>query len=361
MIARNTTACLLLPLAFVTGCIRTPESQVAYRAAVPVEDLPSDEELRQEIDEVLEFTLRDRELNSQLHAAWQILHGSLAYGREFPVRHGDELLPAVDWVLSGGQMRGWQFEPGRFGPRAILDGGSASGQGHDDQWLAVLSQCDLPDDTPMKLFGEQATIRDWVEQTKFDTPLKDEFSWTLIGLSNYLAADLDQTWTARDGETWSLERLMHAEADAARDDLSGAACGGTHRVIGMSMALDRYRQQNPDSELTGGWQAAAEQIDLAIDLAFEYQNPDGSFSAAYFARPATNPDVANQLGTSGHVLEFLALTLPKDELASEPMRRAVVHMCQLFRKTREQDLECGALYHAAHGLAVYRERRWPEP
>jgi hypothetical protein len=362
MRSARTTLCLLATLLLtVPGCIRAPASQSNLRPAVATEDLPDDNALRKEIDEILEFTLRDRELNSNVHAAWQILHGALVYGREFPVRHQKELILAVDWVLAGGRMKGWQFEPGRHGPRAVLEGGSASGQGHDDQWLAVLSQCDLPADTKMKLFGENPTIRDWVEQVKYDAPLKDEYSWTLIGLSKYLADDFEQTWTARDGETWSLERLIESEADAARENLSGAACGGTHRTIGMSMALDRYRRQNPDLEIAGGWLRAQEQIDRAVEMALAYQNPDGSFSAAYFARPASNPDVANQLGTSGHVLEFLALTLPESELASEPMRRAVTFMCKLFRKTRDQDLECGALYHAAHALAIYRQRRWGKP
>jgi hypothetical protein len=352
---------LAINLLASAGCIDAPLSHTAYRPAIAREDLPDHDALREQIDEVLQYTLSDRELNSQVHAAWQILHGALVYGREFPVRHNDQLLPAVDWVLSGGQMQGWQFEPGRYGPRALLDGGSASGQGHDDQWLAVLSQCNLPLDTQLKLYGETPTIGNWVAQVKYDAPLKEEFSWTLIGLSQYLSPDFDQTWSARDGETWNLERLMQFEADAADDDLSGAACGGTHRVIGMSMALDHYRQQYPNRQLSGGWLAAQLQIDRAIEMAFEYQNPDGSFSATYFARPATNPDVANQLGTSGHVLEFLALTLPKDELSGESMQRAVTFMCKLFRKTRDQDLECGALYHAAHGLAIYRDRRWGKP
>ena len=353
-----TTMTVTVALVLAAGCVTAPTVHTAYRPATPIEELPAGDALREEIDEILDFTLKERELNTHTHAAWQILHGALVYGREFPVRHGSELVSAVDWVLAGGRMKGWQFEPGRFGPRAILEGGSASGQGHDDQWLAVLSQCDLPIDTKMHLFGETPTIRQWVEQVKYDVPLKEEYSWTVIGLSKYLADDLDQTWTARDGETWSLERLVEFEADAAEENLSGAPCGGTHRVIGLSMAVARYRKQHPNQELTGGWLKAQQQIDNAIDLAFANQNPDGSFSAVYFARPATNPDVANQLGTSGHVLEFLALTLPKEELDSEPMRRAVDFMCKLFRKTRDQDLECGALYHAAHGLATYRERRW---
>jgi hypothetical protein len=356
---RTIGCCCAALLLAVPGCVRAPATpHAANKPVIAAEDLRDGDALRQEIDEVLSFTDNDHELNTQVHAAWQILHGVLVYGRQFKVRHEGALVPAVDWTLAGGRLKGWDFEPGRFGPRALLELGSASGQGHDDQWLGYISQCDLPAETALHLYGETPTIRDWVEQVKYDVPLNSEYSWTVIALTKYLADDLDQTWTARDGETWSLDRLMQFEADAARDDLEGGACGGTHRTIGMSIALDRYRRAYPDRELTGGWLAAKEQIDRAVDLAFDFQNPDGSFSTAYFARFATNPDVANQLGSTGHVLEFLAITLPEDELDSEPMLRAVAFLCDLFHKTRNEDLECGALYHAAHGLAVYRERRW---
>lgn len=38
------------------------------------------------------------------------------------------------------------------------------------------------------------------------------------------------------------------------------------------------------------------------------------------------------------------------------MTRAADALCRLFDETRSMDLECGALYHAAHGLILYRER-----
>ena len=58
----------------------------------------------------------------------------------------------------------------------------------------------------------------------------------------------------------------------------------------------------------------------------------------------------------GHTLEFVILASNDDELREPWVERAVVRLCDLFRKTKPIDLECGALYHAAHGLAVYRER-----
>ena len=56
------------------------------RANRPVDEavLPKDE-LRAELDEVVEFTYRGRQLSVQQNAAWQIMHGVLAYQREFLV------------------------------------------------------------------------------------------------------------------------------------------------------------------------------------------------------------------------------------------------------------------------------------
>ena len=65
-----------------------------------------------------------------------------------------------------------------------------------------------------------------------------------------------------------------------------------------------------------------------------------------------------RIRTTGHCLEFLALTLTKAELAQPWITRAAVHLCDLFEQTKELPLDCGATYHALHGLQVYREKRW---
>ena len=44
------------------------------------------------------------------------------------------------------------------------------------------------------------------------------------------------------------------------------------------------------------------------------------------------------------------------------MTRAVQHLVQALELTEEYDLECGALYHAVHGLMIYRDRMYgPAP
>ncbi len=326
--------------------------------------LPADDQLRGELDEVLEATY-DRRLNLQEHAAWQILHGALAFGREFRVERepGGEMIAAVDHLLDGGTLKGWTTRPGieldaasgRRGLQAVLESGSQSGQGHTDQWLAVLAQCQLEATQTILVDDHRYTMADYVDQVKWDVPrnVAQEYSWTLIGLTTYLPTE--HAWTASDGQSWSIERLVEIELD---QDLADSACGGTHRLIGVTMALNQHLAQG--GRLTGVWARADEVIQQAISEAQTYQNADGSFSTNYFQRPGNSPDLAQNLGTTGHTLEFLTLAMTDQQLQQPWVARAVLNLCDLFRKTQHVALECGALYHAAHGLVLYRQRVFGE-
>jgi len=341
-------ACVCL----LSGCSPASKTEPTSRELAAAE-LPDDEALRERIDTVLDYTQHHRELNSLDNAAWQIMHGILAFGRDFEITDQNERVAALDWVLGGGRMDGWNVRPASHGVHAQLEPGTSRGQGHPDQWLAVISQCDLPSTTPLHVRGKRYTIRDLVTQAMHEVYRGKECSWTLIGLSSYLP--LDAEWEAQDGSTWTIEEIMQTEAD---QDLHASACGGSHRLIGMTMALDRFRQENPNQELAGGWKAAQEDIDWAIERAREYQQPSGALSVNYFSRPGNSPDLSKHLGATGHTLEFLSLALDKQQLSEPWVVRAVVFLCDLFEKTKGRDLECGALYHAAHGLVLYREKRF---
>ena len=256
-------------------------------------------------------------------------------------------------------MKGWTVERGiplekdveRFGLRVLLEEGSKSGQGHADQWLAVLAQCELKPEQEIFVDDQKYSMQDLLRQVQWDIPrnVMREFSWTLIGLTTYLPTDA--TWQASDGKDWSIEDLVRIEAG---EDLAESACGGTHRLIGMTMALNHHRDKG--GTIGGGWKLAEQRIEHAIVRAKELQNPDGSFSTHYFARGGSSADLAQNLGTTGHVLEFLAIALPVEQLREPWVQRAAWSLCDLFQKTMDLSLECGALYHAAHGLVLYRER-----
>lgn len=329
-----------------------------YRPMPAETAVPTDLEVtRARLDETLDMVLRQRELNSDVHAAWQVLHGVLAYGRDFPINAGGNQTTAVAYLERGGYLKGWNFEPGdslggeRTGLRAVLQPGSYEGQGHADQWLAVLAQCNLSLDQTIQVRGQKYQMRDMLEQVKLDVPYnhEEEFSWTLIGLSHYMPTS--DEWTASDGEVWSLERLLDRELS---QELSSSACGGTHRLIGISMALDKRQQEQ--GKMSPLWRDADALVSHAAEIARQFQNGDGSFSTNYFQRPGISADNAQVISTTGHTLEFVALTLDAELLKQPWMLRAVDRLCEVIQKSKDLPLECGGLYHAIHGLVVYRDK-----
>jgi hypothetical protein len=350
-------------IAALLGCTRSPSEPAAVlqpAVAVTPPPPPAADQLRDRIDNVLDFTEHGRIMTLEKHAAWQLLHGVLAFGEKFQIQAEGKPVVAVDWVFEGKPMKGWTLTPTDKGVRAEIEAGKL-GQGHDDQWLAILSQWNVPTDRPLKVAGKDYTVQDMVRRTMWDCYEGKESSWTVIALSKHLRP-MDQSWTATDGQFWTIDRLLAMEAGPADDEetatneIMNSACGGTHRLIGLAIGVNEFRAQHPGAELSSGYLAAQKRIDWAIKRAQETQLPSGAFSIAFFQRPANSANIDEHLGATGHIIEFLSFALPKERLQEPWMQRAVVYMCDLLERTRKIDLECGSLYHAAHGLVLYREK-----
>jgi hypothetical protein len=343
----------LLLLALVgTSCDRTSTEEKRQTQ----QQLPSAEDLRSRIDAVVQYSFSKRRLNTDVHAAWQVVHGALAYGPMFEIRSGDKLVPAIAYLLGGGTMTGWNLRKGDHGLEAILEEGSKTGQGHKDQWIGYLSQVGLTPETPIKVAGQQYTIADLIEQAKWDLRDPMEATWTLMAFGTYFP--LDAEWQSRDGSTWTIDRVMEMEAG---QPLEGAACGGSHRMYSLAITRNRARIENYDQGEAG--EKADAKIRDAIAKAHEYQQPDGAFSAHMFDRPSSTAEISGLLHSTGHVLEFLTVALSDEQLAEPWVTRAVVKLLSILEAAdaAELKLDCGGLYHAIHGLEIYRIRRWGLP
>jgi hypothetical protein len=324
---------------------------------------PSDTETtRQRVAQTLKRDFAQRGLSTSQNGAWQVLHGVLAYGKDFVVQTDNGPQNAVDYLLGGGALDGFNPRAGdrfgsgspRQGVKAQLQPETKIGQGHRDQWLAVLVQSGVKKSDELKTPDGDFTIQDWIRQTQYDVPLnlETEFSWTLIALT---ALDPTTTaWLARDGETYDVESLLDSEVQQYRMDARSGACGGTHRLIGIAMALNQRR--NEENPVTGVWADAEQVIESAIATAKQNQNPDGSYSTSYFHRTGWTRDLGESLGTTGHVLEFLAIAAPDDVLQQPWVQRSALQLCDTLDACEGIDLECGVLYHALHGLAEYEKR-----
>lgn len=318
------------------------------------------EALHGRVSETLKTNLQSRRLATDVNAAWQVMHGVLAYGRDFSVATASGPQPAVAYILGGGPIKGFLLRGGdKFeidgrtvrGVVAELDPGQKIGQGHRDQWLAYMARCGLePADVVVTTDGP-LTVQGWIRQIEWDVPrnFEGEYSWTLTALLAHRPTT--HRWTARDGSDYSIESLLTSEVGQLA---ASNACGGSHRLCAIAAAVNRHRDAG--QPITGIWADAALVVELAIEQARDFQNADGSFSSHYFERPGWSPDLVTMLGTSGHVFEFLAVA-GSDDLLREPWVEKAAHsLCDALQRTALIDLECGALYHALSGLAIYEQR-----
>lgn len=315
------------------------------------------------IDAVLAHARDRRRLNAGVHGAWQVVHGVLAFGQDFPLEHDGKVVPALDHLLGGGPIAGWKLRPGRPGVVALVEEGSTMGQGHPDQWLGYLSQCGvtgglrgrggIPLDSRLVVAGRDRRLADLLAQATHDIRPGQEATWTLMALATYLPTTA--TWTAGDGEAWSVERVVGMEADA---EIFSAACGGAHRLYALAVALAARRAEGGASagDTEDGWSAARRVLDDCIDRARRFQQADGCFSIHSFDRPGTSPDVGARLSATGHVFEVLAVALDEERLREPWVTRAADRLTTLLERTADVAVECGGLYHACHGLAIYRRR-----
>jgi hypothetical protein len=345
----------LVPLC---GCNENDLSRAsASTAGTRASRLPLGDEMRDRIDRAITLSAR-RHLVAESNAAWQVVHGILAFGPDLQLDVQGKSTSALGYLQQGGRLSGWNLIPGDKGLEAPLEAGSKTGQGHEDQWLGYLSLIGLPDSTPIKVGGKTYAIRDLVTQAQWDIYDGMEATWSLMGFTAYLP--LDAKWKSKNGNDWTIERVVGMEAG---QDLRRSACGGMHRLTALTVALQRYQKETgvQDKDLTGGWMAAHNKIygpQGAIAIMKAYQQPDGSFSSDYFNAARATGDIGQRIGTTGHTLEFIALAVPDSELQDPWLIRAVDYLCEMLDETQEYPLECGGLYHAVRGLKIYRERRF---
>ncbi|HET6327625.1 MAG TPA: hypothetical protein VFG04_23280 [Planctomycetaceae bacterium] len=311
--------------------------------------------LAEQVQQAIEVTSR-RFLETEVHTPWQIVHGLLAYRRGYMVKQNGVKVNALDWVASGPVYKDqpW-FEKMPYGAHAHpYNNVPYAFQGHPNQFMAYMTMCDLPLDYKLKTSsGEMATINDFINGAKMEVNDREEITWTLWFLSHYI--EPTSQWINKDGQPWSMERLVQIENGKV---VTSAACGGTHGLFALAYARNAFRESG--GTLYGPWFEADQKVQRYLGEARANQNADGTFSSNYFQGPGASTDFVKRIGTTGHILEFVCVAVPRSTLHEDWVRRAVAALAHELIENRQASAECGALYHAVDGLSVYRTRMWPE-
>lgn len=312
--------------------------------------LPDMDELKGRIERVLDHYY-SRPLNTRDNDSWEVMHSIIAYGVKSEVAVGGpqgERRNAIGWLCYNLPLRGPRMLTVRNNlPHAVR---GVSVQGHYGQFLAILAQSRLSRTYPLLIDGKKFTIEDLIESEKRTCVTGEELTFKLIALSHYLPSDAQ--WVCERGQKWDIPRLIREEI---RQPIThSAACGGTHRLMGLAYAVRRREQQG--KPIDGDFALARDYLQQYFDWTFSLQNPDGSFSTAWLARRENRPDIDRKIQCTGHITEWLVYALPKHELHNPQVIAAVNFLATSLDQGRNRDWKIGPLGHALHALAIYKER-----
>jgi hypothetical protein len=326
------------------------ESSSEYTPAkpkdAPIELTPELEELRDNIRECLAHYYFRPE-NVATRSPWGSMHAMIAYGVDTELIAGDKRVNAVGYLCFNGTCNGQRlFYLNNNRLQASIGPGV---QGHPAQFLAMLAQSRVKTDYPLLVDGKSFTVADLIQHEKDTCRPATELTFKLIAFTHYLKSD--ETWKSNDGQDWDIPRLIKEEL---KQTIHGAACGGTHRMTGFSYAV-RKRESRGES-FEGQWLRAKKFVEDYHEYAFKLQNPDGSFSTDWFVRRADYGDIGRRLQTTGHITEWLAYSLPKQQLVEPEMVKSVDYLTTLLADHPNERWSIGPLGHGLHALAIYDER-----
>lgn len=339
-------AAATVPQGTGTGTAPAVLNPSAVQEAIPAKADP----LLDQVEEAIRVN-GQRFLTANYHSPWQIFHGLVAYRRDFQVKVGDTKMSAIDWISTADarfdnlpwimtSQHGAKFHP-YTRPYAF--------EGHPSQSLALLSESYLPVTHEFRVGQQTVTIAQMLQNTMMEVNTREETTWVLWALINYLK--VDATWTNQWGQAWSIEALVRNEIAAHTPT---RPCGGNHNLFALSRARDKYlRTGRP---LRGVWLEADQKVRQYAEIARSMQNADGSFSSNFYKGPGFEQDMNKRFNSTGHTMEFLAVGLPQERLQEPWVRNAVNVLSRELIQHRKASVDCGPLYHSLNALIIYRDR-----
>ncbi|MGL4512823.1 MAG: hypothetical protein ACRCT8_07005 [Lacipirellulaceae bacterium] len=330
------------------GAIAQPVLPFAADPAAPLSR--SMTYLRSRLRTVLSYYYR-KPMNTVENDAWEVMHGMLAYELYSRILDGG---PAGKPITAVGHLcynrpsaRKQLLYVTKDGDLDVRVGVGV--QGHSGQFLAMLAQCNVSPDYPIRVEGREFTIRDLIRSEQRTCYAKTELTFKLIGLGHYLESGA--SWVNEQGEQWDIPRLIREERT---QPIRGAACGGTHRLSGLSLA---YRRREARGEpIDGEYLEAAKFVSQYQTQCFRQQNSDGSLSTSWFNGPGDEDDIERRIRTTGHQLEWLVYSLPDKQLRSPQTLKTLNYLVNLLATNANQEWHLGSLGHATHALVVYDKR-----
>lgn len=288
---------------------------------------PEMESLGKGLRQAVDYYAR-QPLNTNDNTAAHVLKACLAFGCDTVVLQGG----AGGEQVNGFTCLCWNYPCAGYNLLKMVDGRVAARVGHGLQsnpaeFLAALALARVPREYPIRVGKTVRTVADLVESEKLACRAGEDNSFRLIGLARYLP--IDDEWKNSLGETWSIERLLKEELDHAQEP---SPCGGTHRLMAVSYALDR--QELSDLPCEGQFARAKKYIDKYRDYALALQSADGSWHPDFFKYQGEGGSAVGRLNSTAHIMAWLVPSLPDEKLNDPAVVRGIAYLANTLTGRR---------------------------
>jgi len=278
---------------------------------------------------------------------WGMMHSIMVYGIDTRIIVGRQRYSAIAWIAGNNACRGQRLLSQQDG-RITADNGVGL-QGHQGQFLAVLAMAGVPEDYALYAGQQQYSVSDLIETEKLACRSGEELTFTLIAFSHYLPTD--SVWENEAGESWDFQRLIREELS---QPIVGAACGGTHRLMGLAHALRARRAEG--QPIDGQWERADQYLRDFVQYTYRLQNRDGSMSTQWFEGREDDDDLDRKIQTTGHMVEWLLTVTPDAQLQNPRLMAAIRFLLRSMYNERNRQWEIGPKGHALRSLAMFYPR-----
>lgn len=239
---------------------------------------------------------------------------------------------------------------------------------HVDHTLGTLAECGLPLDTPVRLIGRTATLRDLLNHAVWAFEINQfEYEWTAMSLALYVRNG--SPWFTREGDRVDFDRLARR---LIRQRYGQGVCYGNHRLYSLVMLL----RVDGDKRLlsASARNDVIEHLMEATRRLSATQHTEGYWDRNWYDSKVEARDEDMTLGgplsrrilSTGHALEWWSM-IPNDlQTKLHPDGAVIIRAAQwLVREIdamnpNEVDANFTFLTHAGRALALCAEQfpRW---
>ena len=295
-------------------------------------------------------------LNTNDHTPADILHLCVAYGCDAQIQHGAATINAFGGLC-------WNYPCGGYQLLTVANNhiGARIGYGYQSQpaqLLAALAISRAPAEYAIHAGQKQGTVADLVETEKRACRSGSDQALRLFGLAYYVPHA--ETWKNSLDQPWSIDRMVEEELEQTR---TGEPYDEIQQLLALSCAVSRDANGKHPAESPIG--RAAKFVEEHQEYMLKVQNGDGSWNAMYLSGHGTTNDALGQLRATAHIAQWLAFSLPKQDLGDRRMARSIEYLNSLLANQASQwqvaalsNRAMESVFYGISALAIYDDREF---